>query len=446
MVKKLISIVAVAAMFFSASAQNARVDAMGGCSIIPDISRTLWLAADMNGYSDQAQGPATGATGFGPVIGIKGVGDMINLGFMANHGSVLRGGFYGSAESILEQEILGGNDLLPSSFPVYPHILFGLDLDAVSLGLDLFYKATRYKYSDEVGKDIHEIEAKISLFGMNISANIGIGDMSISPLFGLGFPRASGLDEDDAANTKDEVSTSGVKFTAGTEFGYDFGKINAIGGFFFNHESYQFTVKDIDTSIDYNENKESFLDMYLGLTTEILNGLFLVSQYGLTIGIDKEIQINNNDWETKNNTYFHDFRFGLERPIAGVWIFDELIPRGGLRYQIYNEKDKSSNSDGDTLTTTNDANDTDPFTVTAGIGLTKGIATVDIAIAIGDWDGVLTGPSVFEGTLTLDFGKSSRGASRPSSQTAPSPVVSEPASDETGSQNTGESSDIDFDF
>ncbi len=445
MINKLISVIAVFAFLFTASAQNARIDAMGGCDIIDDITGTIGNPADMNDYGDQLQGTAD-ATDFGAVLGIKGVGDMMNIGFMANQGAVLRGGFYSAAETILEQSILDTNDLLPSSFPVYPHILFGLDLDAVSLGLDMYYKATRYKYSDEDGADVVSREAKISHFGFNVSANLGVGDMAISPLFGIGFPKVKGLHEDKANDFEAEVtSLAGVRLQIGTELGYNPGKTDIIGGFFFTIESFQFDFDDNTTVTKMNENKDFFMDIYLGLMTKVLNGLFLVSQYNLTIGIDKEIQVSNNDWEVKYNRFTHDFRLGLERPVSGVWIFDELIPRGGLTYQIYHGTYKSSNTDEDTLVTSNGANSTSQFMVTTGIGLTKGIAAVDVAISIGAWDGVLTGPSVIEGTLTLDFGKRSGATSGSSYQTPPSPVTSEPAS-EPATTGTTESSDSDIDF
>jgi len=447
MINKLISVVAVSALLFTASAQNARVDAMGGCDINDDISRTLTFPAEVNDYGDQLQGTASG-TNFGTVIGIKGVGNMINLGFTANHGPVLRNGFYSAAETLLEQGILDTNDRLPSAFPVYPHILFGLDLDAVSLGLDMYYKATRYKYSDEDGGDLVSQEAKISHFGLNLNANLDVGDMSISPIFGLGFPKAKGINEDKANDFKTEVtSLTGLRLKVGTELGFDLGRIDVIGGFFFTLESFQFSYDDNTTETKGNENKESFMDIYLGLTTNVLNGLFLVSQYNITINIDKEIQVNNNDWETKYNRYTHDFRIGLERPISGVWIFDEVIPRGGLQYQMNHGTYKSSNSDGDTLVTSNGPNTTSQFNVTTGIGLTKGIAAVDVAISIGAWDGVLTGPSVIEGTLTLDFGKRSSGSESGSSyQTTPSPVTTEPSTTETDTSPESSGSDVDFDF
>ncbi len=479
MVKKLISVVAVAAMFFSASAQNARVDAMGGCSIIPDISRTLRLPADMNGYPDQMQGTVYSGPLFGSVLGIKGIGDMFRVGVMmptvdyvveyiedgidpttgafftdttyiGSGSSVLRSNFYADALDILDYLPFSVGEL-PDAFPHIPHILFGINLDPVTIGLDFFMEMTRYKYESisEAGgvKTETTEEAKITNVGGILSANIDINALSISPRFGIGVPKVSGLDEskDPQTSVKNEItSESGIFLTVGTELGFELNDFNLVGGFFFTNESYQFNVDDTLQ----NEQANRFIDAYLGFTTEIRNSLLFVAQYGLGIEIENDIDTNTNGGrDYKEKGLSHSFRFGLERPIEGVWIFDALTPRAGLVYVLSGEKFSVTNSGGDKYELSmNDPNYAGQAQLTTGLGLSKGIAAIDINVVIGSWDGALTGPSVIEGTLTLDFGKRSSASSTSSYQSAPPPLVSEPPSDETGSEDSGESSDIDFDF
>lgn len=478
MVKKVLSSIAVAAIVFSASAQNARVDAMGGCQIIPDISRILSYPADMNKYSDQMQGTVYSGPSFGPVLGIKAIGDMFRVGIsfpMLNHAieniemtidpstgditydttfsgsgsSVLRSDFFGDALNAIDNDPFLA-DQLPYAFPHIPHLLFGVNLDPVTIGLDFFIEMTRYKnesMSKSGGqKSDTTSEAKISNIGGILSANLEISSLTISPLIGIGIPNVSGLEElKGATDTTYEIrKESGIFLTVGTEVGFGLNDFNLIGGFFFTNESYQLNIYGTLLS----EMKNRFIDAYLGFTTEV-NSLFLVAQYGLTIGIGENIDTDDSTGtDYKDKDFSHSFRFGLERPISGVWIFDELIPRAGLAYILSGESSSSVNSGGDTdESSTNNPNNANQAQLTTGIGLAKGIAAVDINVVLGSWDGALTGPSVIEGTLTLNFGKI--GGRSSGYQSAPSPVMStqETETTETESEDELESdSDIDFDF
>lgn len=462
MFKKLFTVIAVIALSFSVSAQNARVDAMGGCDIIDDIIGILGNPADMNDFGDQIQ--VTGSPGgFGPAIGIKSFGRNFNLGAMANmpigvNSSVLRSDFYQDAENEIENNAdpLIGAIELPSSFPTYPHLLFGADFDPVSIGLDLFIEANRYKDVTEPGADKVESTASISNFGTKLSANVELGNFVISPLFGIGFPRTKAEIVSEGTNVADTTITfeseEKLFLNFGSELGLEVRGFNFIGGFFYTLESYQFN----DRNTLQDKNKGSFIDAYLGLIAEVLNGMLFVTQYNLGIGIDQVTQITTDDHIVKSSDLSHDFRFGFERPISGVWIFDDLVPRAGIQYTIADtNRLKNESDDGDSITTENLANYSTQVQLTTGIGITKGIAAVDVAVVIGSWDGVLTGPSVISGTLTLDFGKkSSSYESRRESRPSPSPVYEADESDyQTEPESTEESEPTeetdkgtDFDF
>ncbi len=462
MVKKVLSIIGIAAIVFSASAQNARVDAMGGCGIIPDISRTLSYPADMNKYPDQMQGTVYSGPIFGPVLGIKAIGDMFRVGIsfpmifdttvFGSGSSVLRSDFYGDAlKSFGNNAALA--DRLPEAFPHIPHLLFGVNLDPVTIGLDFFMEMTRYKYE---GKSVQggqttetTNEAKISNVGGILNADIDVGGVTISPLIGIGIPSVSGLVEvkGQTTTTYEIKKESGIFLTVGAEAGFEVNDFNLIAGFFFTNESYQLNVD----SVVQHEMKNRFFDIHLGFTTEV-NNLFLVTQYGLGLEIGEDIDTDDTTGTNyKDKGFAHSFRFGLERPISGVWIFDELIPRAGLAYILSGASSSSVNSGGDTNeSSTNNANNANQAQLTTGLGLVKGIAAVDINMVIGSWNGALTGPSVIEGTLTLNFGKSSR-SSRSSSgyESAPSPAMSTTETETTETEETKEpesDSDIDFDF
>ena len=74
----------VAATCSMAFAQNARVSAMGGCSVTPDFTDVLSEPAYVNDHPDKIQGTGAGGAGaatYGPVMGVKSFGPSLNLGF-----------------------------------------------------------------------------------------------------------------------------------------------------------------------------------------------------------------------------------------------------------------------------------------------------------------------------------------------------------------------------
>jgi hypothetical protein len=462
MFKKLLVLSAVSALLFSVSAQNARVQSMGGCNIFDDITRLISNPAYLNDYTDQIQATAISSTSFGPAIGIKSLGGKLNVGLLAlpiggSGSSVLTSPFYGTAMDALDTIPQLGN--LSTAFPTIPHLLFGVDLDAVTIGLDFFVELTRYKSDAEaldtfnnVTNETH-VKEKISNVGGILSANIDLGNFTVSPLFGIGMPKTNGTVEQKAFNldTTNEVETESSLFlTFGAELGLDINNFDFIFGGLYTNESFQFKV-NTDESYEYKNN---FLDFYVGLVAEVLNNLLLVSQYN--IGIDNAEIIDTNTaggTDFKGSFFSHNFRLGLERPIAGVWIFDEVIPRAGFEYMVRGVNFKAVNSGGPASeTTVNNENSATQVRLTTGVGISKGIAAIDLGIQIGNWGGVLTGPNVILGTLTLDFGKSGSSSSVGGGyEPAPSPVISEeePASTEesgTTETETETESGTDFDF
>jgi hypothetical protein len=322
--------------------------------------------------------------------------------------------------------------------------------------LDFFIELTKYKETSEqdVGGQLNktEIDKGISNVGGIVSANISLGNFSVSPLFGISVPKAKGKAvQTGLIDTTNEIETESSLFLSfGAELGLDINNFDFILGGFFTKESYQFKFNTLKT-YEFNDN---FFDGYIGFVTEVLNGLLLVSQYNFGIRIDKDIDSNDSTGtDTKGSITSHGFHIGMEKPIEGVWIFDEITPRAGFIYSVGGEKSLSENSGGPTNeTTTNNANSATQVRLTTGVGISKGIAAIDLGIQIGNWGGVLTGPNVILGTLTLDFGKSGSSSSVGGGyEPAPSPVISEeePASTEesgTTETETETESGTDFDF
>lgn len=468
MFKKSLILFAVSAILFSASAQNARVQSMGGCDIFDDITRLIPNPAYLNDYADQVQATAYSGTSFGPAIGIKSLGSKFNVGLLAlpigpGGSSVLGGDFYLTGRTTLGTLDSVGN--IPTAFPTIPHLLFGIDLGSLTLGLDFFFELTKYRTTSEQAgtspPQKTEIDKGISNVGGVLSANISLGKLFLSPLIGIGMPRAKGTAEITTDTTIiNEVKTEkGLFFTGGLEVGLDVNNFTFRGGGFFRSEPYQFMTNTTKS----NEFSNSFFDGYIGLVTEVLNGLLLVSQYNFSTRVDRDNDINDTTGTNyKDSQLSHGLRLGLEKPIEGVWIFDEITPRAGFSYNVFGAKSLIENSGGPTNeTNTNNANTASQVRLTTGLGVSKGIAAIDLAVVIGSWSGVLTGPSVVTGTLTLDFGKSGSSSLGGSSyEPAPSPVFTaeepvktkepttteEPVTEEEPEKEAETDSSTDFDF
>jgi len=440
MVKKIVAAMAVAAVAFSVSAQNARIDAMGGCNIVPDISRVLINPADINSFTDQIQVTGT-PTAFGPAFGFKSVGKF-SFGAMANQvtgagSSVLRSSFCQDASTFINTIIAPGT--IPASFPIYPHLLFGFDLDAVEIGLDIFFEMTRYSRIEENAPTSVEYKGSMYNIGSALSANINLGSLTLTPFFRIAAPRISGLNELPDPDI-DAESEAGVAIYPGAECRLDMNNLTFVAGGYYSFEKYQFKR---DT-ISLDENMESFLDAYAGMTADILNGLLFVTQYNFSLGLDKTIRVSDDSTYTYTDL-FHTFRFGVEKPVDGVWIFDEIVPRAGILYSMYElNRFHGEDNDGDTTTNINNPNGSTQVLLTCGLGLKKGIASIDVQANIGSWNGVLTGPSVVKGTLTLEFGKTSSSTTRSNETSAPSPVYSTEESDTTTTTNDSNKSYLDY--
>ena len=63
----------------------------------------------------------------------------------------------------------------------------------------------------------------------------------------------------------------------------------------------------------------------------------------------------------------------------------------------------------------------DPLQLSTGLGIKKGRALLDLYMDIGNWNGLVTGPTLFAATLTVNFG--AKKAPTVSAQTAPAAPV-----------------------
>ena len=99
----------------------------------------------------------------------------------------------------------------------------------------------------------------------------------------------------------------------------------------------------------------------------------------------------------------HNFSTGIEKIGKGFWIFDELSTRLSLNYLIYTAHIGGTSQAKGTLVSFPAT--TDGFTVSAGLGIRRGIGSLDLALVLGDWEGSIVGPKAASATITVDFGR-----------------------------------------
>jgi hypothetical protein len=403
-------------------AQNARINSLGNCEIIDDIGVVGSLPVYMNDYPDVIQATAFKAA-FGQIVGIKSVGDMIRIGAIANQGGVLKSNFYGRGADIVNQV---ANPDLPAAggFPPIPHLLFGINLPTVKLGFDGFLEYASSKLQSETDvagvKATAETKGRIYNGGLVANALINLGDISIMPLIGVGIPRISGLEETVAPNntiTTERSSESGLFLRAGIQLGLPLAGLDWLVGGIYQMEKYQFASTTAAKTTKTPEYLANFFYGYIGFTGDILDKVLIVTRYGIDLGFDNtetttilpppdttQTLVANFTAVNVKNT----FGLGLERPIENFLFFDALTPRAGLDLRVNRAIVKTDGVNSLTTTKT-EAKARNPYstivTPTFGLGVTKGRAAIDVGINIGDWGGVVSGPTVFIGTVTLDFGK-----------------------------------------
>jgi hypothetical protein len=165
-----------------------------------------------------------------------------------------------------------------------------------------------------------------------------------------------------------------------------------------------------------------FVDAYIGFTGDIYDGLMLVGEYCLTWKKQErhETQMLWDNFYSRNRQYvidesldalLHSFYISVEKPIKGFWNIEQITPRAGLRWTLLSVISKTVPSYPTNATTVpflatstqRYPDSTTMPTLTLGLGIRAGIATIDTRVEIGQWNGLVSGPVGVEGTLTLDF-------------------------------------------
>ncbi|MCX7726638.1 MAG: hypothetical protein N2053_07290, partial [Chitinispirillaceae bacterium] len=257
---------------------NSRRSGLGGTFIIDDMVDVLRYPVFMDFYKDDIQ-----VTFNSPIMGIKGIGDMINLGVIANRGLLLDNSsvnsFYQAGSATLAGNITGAPQVSAQNLP---HILFGLNLAAVKLGFDLFYEYAASSYKSETQptpSTVTTAHARIHHPGLIASALFGPENIPIAVKFGIGFPLISGKFEN-ATTVREAKSDRGIFIEGGGEVELPVSELKVSAGADWIMESYAFAIDNADPTTTYTNNKIAF---YGGCEGEVMTTAKWGAMYNLAI-------------------------------------------------------------------------------------------------------------------------------------------------------------------
>jgi len=226
-----------------------------------------------------------------------------------------------------------------------------------------------------------------------------------------------------------------------------------IAGIGFTMENYRFidetTVAPVTTTtksipVEYRE-----LAPYIGAVFPLPNELLVTAIYGYSWSSNSLVtDTANSKSKLSEKTVGHYADLGIERPFDCSKFLDEVTPRCGFiyvlgdnrsrdKYELPNEIDNKTNEAAN-----------GSLGAHVGLGLTKGVATFDASCELASWSsGILTGPSVFSASVTVDFKKNDKvsnrgGAKADAGYSAPAAPAAYTPAEETPAPATGGS----FDF
>ena len=413
MLKKILAVIAVLSLSFSAVAQNtegvnARLDGMAGSGPSDDIGWTIKHPASIFNYPNQYQGsiclmdiPGIGKT-YGAVIGIVQFSELFYAGVVLNNRIMMKGGFYDEGAHFLNAPHIDGTDNA-KGFPNIPAVNLCLKVsDNFQLGLGGYFEGSSYDLDDEkfleydiagglmdtIKYSFDHDNKSLRNMGVNVEARIKAGGWTIYPQVIVGFPRMNGsettdtLDQAIATFTSSNNATAplacsnlentysseqGLYLRAGSYFWGDIGNTFWLAGAIYENARFQFVRNTKletgtvaingslsgDTTINFDtshsDHNDQWVHYFLAFVPSFSDNLYFAPEYDGGIGWYK-----GNDPDLAPDTSFfmmyHNFRLGIESFIDDFWWFDKLGLRCGLSAQWNKEWRHIENFDGVTGT------------------------------------------------------------------------------------------------
>ncbi|MCL2219579.1 MAG: hypothetical protein FWB94_06830 [Chitinispirillia bacterium] len=393
-IKALAVVLAVAA---ASSAQfnvpmSARTAGLAGAPM-SDITDIYAYPVHVTGYANHIS-----ATWDGGVILTRSFGDALTLGILANQG-LMAPHFADAAAARLNGFIPGA--VPPANFNTQinvPHLLVGFDLGAARVGADIFFEYAGYRYRADSGTDELTYTASVINPGARLSAGFDAGDIGILVKFGIGFPSINGEIPPDGS---DKLSSeAGVYMEMGAEAGMPIGDVDWSIGADYTRADHRFRI---GSTADPTSECNSLMNIYFGGEFNFVETAVAALRY--TFAREARTLTQPDATGDPSNSapilHYHVFTAGLENAWSKVWIFDAVQLRGGIRHVVEVNGEKMSAGDASSgLSRPETQNGLTPM---LGIGVSKAFFTLDLALDMGNWNGVFTGPGVALATATVKF-------------------------------------------
>jgi hypothetical protein len=287
-----------------------------------------------------------------------------------------------------------------------------------------------------------------------IEAKVKVGGITFYPQFKAGLPRMSGTEEKKlipalqsalpGANSTTPINVADTTYTfsskqglylkTGSHIWTDIGKTTVIGGVFYTNKRYQFSrasntntasltngaepvVNTTGETLTPDHNWKMF-DWWFAVVPSFADGLYFSPEYDGGVGFYRgNGPVSPPDLDTTQIIMYHNFRLGIEKINKNSWIFNEFSWRVGIIAYWFKEIRKIK----DLAVDISNSNESMPWKsylwgsdypykqakITAGVGIKKGRATLDVSVDFLKWKGIgiFAGPAVGLATLSVDFGK-----------------------------------------
>lgn len=501
---KAIALCAVVSSAAFAQQSTARIDALSKTLIYKDPWLMLNDPVEMFYYQDIIQATygdtVLTSNNVGPIFATRRLKSAENLmiGFIANRTDNAWQAFYDEVFSEEAAELNGSGE---NRMPNVPHLLLGLDLGLMKLGLDLNYEFLRYNDRTETSvtdttqaegsyttETISKTSERVGTPGVKISSDILLGDELKLGIGGeIAFPdvkvfsstettRSGNVPETMDANRLSEITVSeesgirvrgfadvttelfGVTWKTGIGILYDTYRLH-------QEELEEFPDSTFDTTFTLGDLQSSRTKPYfwLGGLKEIQPGLVGGFSYRFDYVLDKDnpdsLATDDNHLLKRNISLKQAIRGGIEKTWAECWRFDEVFARAGLTYDIFTDITKQT-SDGEQkgesfYSRVKDTTSFQEMDFTLGSGIRKGIFLFDFVVnkdLLINFIPIITGANPSGGafakfTITLDFKHRTADCCPKPCEGGSSMMRSTPASTPSyGGEAQTEEPDMDFGF
>ncbi len=493
---KAIALCAVVSSAVFAQTSTARIDALSGTLIYKDPYLMLNDPVEMFYYEDIIQATYDGSVG--PIFATRRLKSAENLmiGFIANRNDNVWSDFYTSAFPLAGDISASGSGM--DQMPNVPHLLFGLDLDFMQIGLDLNYEFARFRFDEETvdtaggvtTERIEDVNQTVGTPGVKLSSDLLLGDLKLGVGGEIAFPSVNSFrsvevnrsgELADGATSRSLVEwrtqeESGIRVRGFADVATELFDITWKTGIGIVYDTYRFetdTTKEtsivgspdttFDTSHVIGSSQDSRMVPYfwLGGLKEIQPGLVGGFSYRFRYELDKTVpdSLAQDIRIDKDLILRNQLRAGIEKTWQECWRFDEVFARAGLEYNILTSIEKET-SDGEQKGESFEDRSKDPTSFsemdfTLGSGIRKGIFVFDFEVSKQLLRNIIpiitgsdnTGAGFAKFTITLDFKHRTADCCPKPCEGGSSMMRSTPASTPSyGGEEQTEEPDMDFSF